>query len=420
MTIHIGLALVIFALAEGIGIWFLNHKMNIPAERLNSANWVMQCSILTFMINLISIPYNASIIAHEKMNAYAYISILEAVLKLVIVYLLLIITFDKLITYAVLLTLVALTIRIIYTIYCKKYFEECHYKFIYDRPILKEISGFAVWNMIGAASSIMRGEGTNILINIFCGPVVNAARGISFQVNNSVTQFIGNFMTALNPQITKSYASGDKHYMMTLIFQGARLSFYLLLLISLPILIKTSYILTLWLKNVPEHTILFVRLILVYSMVEALSKPLITAMLATGRIRNYQIIVGGLQMMNFPVSWLFLKFGFFPEITIVIFIFFSLLCLIARLIMLKGMIGIPVRDFLFKVVLNVSIVGVIAVIVPIYISKMVNDDFVGLVIVALTSVVMTMLVIYFIGLNNTEREFVLNKIKVINAKLFHK
>lgn len=309
VTIQFGLAGIIILLAETIGIWFLNIKMNIPEVRMEAANWVFQFSIITFAINLISVPYNASIIAHEKMSAFAYISILEAVGKLTIAYLITISPIDKLIFYAILMCVVALIVRLTYGNYCKRHFSECTYHFSWDKLLLKQMFGFAGWNFIGASSAILRDQGGNVVINLFCGPTVNAARGIAFQVNNAVNQFVTNFMTALNPQITKSYASGDKEYMMTLIFQGARLSFYMLFLLSLPILVNTHYILTLWLKIVPEHAVLFVQLILIFALSESISQPLITAMLATGKIRNYQIIVGGLQMMNLPVSYILLQIG---------------------------------------------------------------------------------------------------------------
>ena len=244
VTIQFGLAGIIILLAETIGIWFLNIKMNIPEVRMEAANWVFQFSILTFAINLISVPYNASIIAHEKMSAFAYISILEAVGKLTIAYLITISPIDKLIFYAILMCAVALVVRLTYGNYCKRHFSECTYHFSWDKLLLKQMFGFAGWNFIGASSAILRDQGGNVVINLFCGPTVNAARGIAFQVNNAVNQFVTNFMTALNPQITKSYASGDKEYMMTLIFQGARLSFYMLFLLSLPILVNTHYILT--------------------------------------------------------------------------------------------------------------------------------------------------------------------------------
>lgn len=295
VTIQIGLAVLIILLAEAIGVWFLNIKMNIPDARIVAANWVFQFSILTFAINLISVPYNASIIAHERMSAFAYISILEAIGKLAIAFLIVVSPMDKLIFYAILMCAVALIVRFAYGIYCKRNFEECTYHFIFDKDLLKRMFGFAGWNFIGATSAVLRDQGGNVVINLFCGPAVNAARGIAFQVNNAVSGFVTNFMTALNPQITKSYAAGDRDYMMTLIYQGARLSFYMLLLLSLPVLINTHYILELWLKTVPEHAVLFVQLVLVFAMSESISHPLITAMLATGKIRNYQLVVGGLQ-----------------------------------------------------------------------------------------------------------------------------
>ena len=290
VTIQIGLAVVIILLAEAGGVWFLNVKMNIPEARMIAANWVFQFSILTFAINLISVPYNASIIAHERMSAFAYISILEAIGKLAIAYLITVSPIDRLIFYALLMCVVALLIRLVYGYYCKKHFAECTYHFLWNKNLLKRMFGFAGWNFIGASSAVLRDQGGNVVINLFCGPAVNAARGIAFQVNTAVHGFVTNFMTALNPQITKSYASGDREYMMTLIFQGARLSFYMLLVLSLPILVNTHYILALWLKIVPEHTVLFVQLILLFGLSESISNPLITAMLATGKIRNYQII----------------------------------------------------------------------------------------------------------------------------------
>ena len=274
--------------------------------------------ILTFAINLISVPYNASIIAHERMSAFAYISILEAIGKLAIAFLIVISPMDKLVFYAILMCAVALIVRVAYGVYCKKHFEECTYHFIFDKELLKRMFGFAGWNFIGATSAVLRDQGGNVVINLFCGPAVNAARGIAFQVNNAISGFVTNFMTALNPQITKSYAAGDKDYMMTLIYQGARLSFYMLLLLSLPVLVNTHYILSLWLKIVPDHAVLFMQLVLVFAMSESISNPLITAMLATGKIRNYQLVVGGLQMMNLPVSYVFLRIGMFPEVVIVV------------------------------------------------------------------------------------------------------
>ena len=408
VTIQIGLAVLIVLLAEAVGVWFLNVKMNIPDERMIAANWVYQFSILTFAINLISVPYNASIIAHERMSAFAYISILEAIGKLVIAFL---------IFYAILMCSVALIVRFAYGAYCKKHFEECTFRFIFDKDLLKRMFGFAGWNFIGASSAVLRDQGGNVVINLFCGPTVNAARGIAFQVNNAISGFVTNFMTALNPQITKSYAAGDRDYMMTLIYQGARLSFYMLLLLSLPVLVNTHYILSLWLGIVPDHAVLFVQLILVFAMSESISNPLITAMLATGKIRNYQLIVGGLQMMNLPVSYMLLHMGMFPEVVILVAIAISQCCLAARLLMLRGMIGLSVRKYFKKVYINVLTVTIIAAVLPFLITNVLTESFLNFIQSSLVALISTGVTIYYVGCNKAERQFVLNKLYTLRNKL---
>ena len=416
VTIQLGLGLIILILAEAIGVWFLNTKMTIPANRMYAANWVFQLSILTFIINLISVPYNASIIAHEKMSAFAYISILEVSAKLLIVYLLLISPIDRLIFYAILMASVALVIRLVYGYYCKKHFEECTYRFIFDKELLKKMFGFAGWNFIGAASAVLRDQGGNIIINLFCGPAVNAARGIAYQVNNAISGFVSNFMVALNPQITKSYATGDKDYMMTLIYRGARFSFYILLILSLPVIINAHYILALWLKIVPEHTTLFVQLVLIFAMSESISNPLITAMLATGNIRNYQIVVGGLQMMNLPISYVLLRYGCIPETVLVVAICISQCCLGARLYMLREMIGLSAREYMCKVYINVLIVTILSAIIPCISSYYLNETFINFIMICVISIICTFTVIYTIGCNSKERQFILSKVTEIKDK----
>ena len=417
MTIHITLALVIFILAESIGVWFLNTQMNIPPERLSAANWTLQCSILTFIFNLISIPYNAAIIAHEQMKAFAYISILEVSLKLAVVFLLYISMFDKLKVYAILLLSVAISIRFVYVLYCKRHFEECTYHFSYEKKTLREMTGFAGWNFIGASSAVLRDQGVNIVLNIFCGASVNAARGIAFQANAAVSNFVNNFMMALNPQITKSYADNNHDYMMTLLFKGARLSFYMLLFLAIPIIFETQFILSIWLGNVPPHCVNFIRLILIYTMCESLSTPLITAMLATGRIRNYQIIVGGLQMLNLPMSFILLKIGCIPESTLIAAICIAICCLIARLIMLRGMIQLPVGKFVRNVIGNAGIVTITSFILPYIIYQNSTRDFTGFVILTSISFTSTAINIYFIGCNKQERAFIIQKITTLKNKL---
>lgn len=420
VTIQLLLSLIIVVLIESVGVWFLNAKMTIPAERITAANWVLQFSIVTFVINLISVPYNAAIIAHERMSAFAYISILEAVCKLAIAFLIMISPMDKLVFYAILMCIVSVIVRFTYGHYCKKHFAECNYHFHWDKEILKKMFGFAGWNFIGASSAVLRDQGVNIVINIFCGPAVNAARGISSQVNSAIMGFVNNFMTALNPQITKSYASGDHKYMMTLIFQGARLSFYILLLLSLPVILNAHYILKLWLSNVPEHTELFVQLILICAMGESLSNTMVTAMLATGNIRNYQIVVGGLQMMNLPISYICLRLGFMPESVLIVAIVVSQCCLAARLYMLRGMIGLSSIQYMKKVYLNVIVVTLLSLAVPVLLSKYMEETFFSFVMLSLVSTVCTLIVEFYVGCNGKEREFVVDKVIGLKNKILKK
>ena len=420
VTIQLGLCAIVLLLAETVGLWFLNSKMVIPESRIYAANWVYQLSLLTFVINLISIPYNAAIIAHERMSAFAYISIFEAVSKLIVAYCIVVSPIDKMILYAIMLASIAIIIRLVYGVYCKNRFEECTYHFIYDHDLLKQMFGFAGWNFIGASSALLRDQGGNIVINLFCGPAVNAARGIAFQVNTAIHSFVTNFMTALNPQITKSYASGDRQYMMTLLFQGARLSYYILLLLSLPVIINTHYILQLWLGQVPEHTVLFVQLVLIFGMCESISSPLITAMLATGKIRNYQLVVGGLQMMNLPVSYILLRLGAIPETVLIVAIAISQLCLAARLYMLRGLIGLKARDFIKKVYINVIVVTLLSAIIPFILVNVLSNDFLTFIALSMITIVSTLSIEFYIGCTKKERQFVVSKVKTIIRKKYDK
>jgi O-antigen/teichoic acid export membrane protein len=417
LTIQVGIALLIVFLAETIGLWFMNEKMVFPADRLSSANWVFQFSIITFSINLLSVPYNAAIIAHEKMSAFAYISILEAVGKLLIAWCITITLHDRLILYALLITVLSFGIFIVYVLYCKKQFFECSYSLTYDSTLLKRMFSFAGWNFIGASSGILRSSGIDILLNLFLGPSVNAARGVASKVDSVINGFVNNFMTALNPQITKAYANNDKEYMFKLMFQGARLSFYILLFLCVPVIINAHYILTLWLRIVPEHTVLFVQLTLFLAMSECISYPLITAMLATGNIRNYQISVGGLQLMNLPCSYLCLHMGAAPEIVVIVALIISQCCFVMRLYMLNKMIKLPVYFFLKQVYFKVIVVAFFSFLFPFLISIVLTDNFFSFIILLLISFISTILVELYIGCSHDERKFVYvqfyNKLKVL-------
>lgn len=418
INIQIGMCVLIGILAEFIGTWFLDNKMVISPDRLQAAHIVLQCSIITFLINLISLPYNATIIAHEKMSAFAYISIIEVILKLIAVFTLYISPIDKLELWAILLMTISIIIRLIYGNYCKKNFEECSYHFIWNKKIFLSMISFSGWSYVGAIAGVCRTQGINIILNLFFGPVVNAAIGVANQVNNAVHAFVNNFMAAVNPQITKSFASGNIDYMIKLIFMSSRFSFYLLLLLSLPLIIEVDYILKIWLGNVPQHSNSFVRLILIFALWEELATSLITSALAYGSIKKYQLTVGLLNLLNLPVSYLLLKLGFFPEITMYVSIILSHLCLFVRVYLLKDMIGISMKKYFFNVYLNVTLVALISFIIPYLISSYFESNFFRFIAITIVSIITTIICILFIGCNKTERDFLQLKIKEIINKKF--
>ena len=412
VTIQLILAAVVLLLAEPLGLWFIDNKMTIDPSRIPAARWVLHFSLLAFVINLMSVPQMASITAHEHMSAYAYIGILDGLLRLGVAFLILHSPIDRLIYYAALMAGVVLIVRLAYGLYCRLHFEECRYRPVFDRPLIKEMFSFAGWNFIGVTSGVLRDHGGNILVNLFSGPAVNAARGVAVQLNGAVQGFVTNFMTAVNPQITKSYAAGEKEYMFSLVRRSSRMSFFLLFLIALPVIFNADYLLSIWLKEVPEHSSLFVQLFLIFALSESLSNPMITAMLATGNIRNYQLVVGGIQLLNLPVSYVCLRMGAIPEVTVIVAIIISQICMWARLLMLSKATGFPVLPFLEEVYFSVLFKVVCgSLVVPLILEAAKPAGFVGFLISASVCVLWSMLVIMTLGLQSDERKWLVNKIK---------
>jgi O-antigen/teichoic acid export membrane protein len=420
LLIHIGLAAIVVLAMETIGVWFLNAKMVIAPDRLTAANWVFQGSIVSFTFGILGVPYNATIIAHEKMGAFAYINILQVILNLINVVFIAYSPwhFDRLICYALLTVGVSVLVQLVYMVYCRRKFEECYsLKLIWDNNIWKGIAGFSVWNFIGSLASRLKWDGVNILLNLFFGTIINAARGIAGSVNGAVTSFVSNFMTALNPQITKSYAAGDRDYLYSLINKGARYSYYIVLILVLPIMFEMSFVLTLWLKKFPEHTVAFTSLALILSLCDSLANPLITAQLATGKVKRFQLTVGGFLMLNFPLSYVFLKLGFIPEVVFIIAIVLSFLSLYIRLLFLRHDIGLSIFSFIFKVCGNVLLVTIISAILPAIICYNFHDGLLRFFIVVIVSLVCTTTAIFFIGCSASEREFILDKAKKVKYHL---
>jgi O-antigen/teichoic acid export membrane protein len=408
LSVHFGLAFIVLIGAETIGLWFLNNKINIPIERMEAANWVFQCSIISFLTGIIIIPYNATVIAHERMGFFARISILEVILKLITALLLYCSSFDRLPLYAALLSSTGCITLTIYILYCKHTFIECTYTFIIDKLLLKKMMSFSTWSFIGTSASLLKDQGVNIAINIFCGAAVNAARGISLQINNAIGYFAWNFMTAVTPQVTKSYAAGDYQYTRYLIERGSRFAFFLLLILSLPILYETEMILKLWLADVPTHTVFFTRLVLILLLLESQSYTLNTAILATGDIKLYQIIVSGIELLNFPIAYIFLKNGFFPEVTVIITIASTPLIQFLRLYFLRRAIKLSIRSYLKDVIWVMMKVTLLSAILPcIIIYTQPTDSLARLLIVCVVSALCSASAIYYIGCSKGERVFLI-------------
>lgn len=417
INIHFLIAFIIFILAETVGLWFVNTQLTIPTGRMGAAQWVYQFSILTMMINMVSVPYNAMIIAHERMNVFAWVSIAEVGLKLFIVFMLQWFGFDKLKFYAVLTFCVSLIIRFIYGFYCSRQFKENRFRYFWDKSLFKTLVSYAGWNLWGNIAAVLKDQGVNVLLNMFFGPVINAARGIAYQVSSAVNQFVANFQMAMNPQIIKSYAVNDLKYMHQLIFRGAKYSFFLLFTLSLPLLLETEQILRVWLKIVPDYTVIFTRLVIINVLIDCISGPLMTAAQASGKIKLYQSIVGGLLILNLPVSYLFLKLGFQPQVTMYISIGISIIALTVRLLILKNLVKLKLDKFFYQVILKIIFVSFTAVVIPLLFYILMDISFHRFIIVALTAIASSLNVIFFLGLSSDEKIYFINGLKKIKTKI---
>lgn len=411
VNIQIGISVIVLLLGVLIGGWFLNAKMNIPPDRMIAANWVLCCSLLMFCINLISLPYNACIIAHERMAAFAYVSILDATLRLLVCYLITVSPFDKLISYAVLLVIVALIIRMVYGIYCNRRFEECHYRLVYDRSLLKQMGSFAGWQFLTNCCWMFNTQGVNILINLFFGVTLNAARGVATQVDSAIQQFVNNFMTAVNPQITKDYASGQIKEMFLLVCRGAKFSYFLLLLFAVPVIFEADYILRLWLKNVPEHAVVFLRLTIIGSMVNMLGGTGLTACMATGKIKRYSIWISSVGVLVFPLTWIAFKCGLPVESTYIIFIIVYIGVNIVRLYIMKGLLHFPPMLFVREVIFKICIVTPFVLLPPYIPIYFMTESFGRLIVTTFVSLISSCLFIYAIGLSKQEQAAIIGKVK---------
>lgn len=417
ITILLLVGLLVSILVETGGIWFVNNKMQIAPGRISAAHVVLQCSIITFVVNILAIPYNALILAHEKMAAFAYISLIEASLKLGIAFFLYLNLFDNLKTYAILMAVVAILVRWCYSFYSSHHFSEGNFEIRFDKEIFRKILSFTGWTCIGGSASILNGQGVNMLLNVYWGTVVNAARGLAVQVNTAVGQFSSNFMAAVNPQIIKKYAGGNEAGMISLVYQSSKYAFLLMYIIALPILIETESILRIWLGNYPKYTTIFIRLVLIQSLIESLCLSLQTANQAIGKVKWYQIIAGGILMLNFPISWVGLHFGLSPVWVYIVGIAISILGVFARLLVMRHISAISIRMFLKKVIFSCVLVGIISAVIPLaslFYLRQYTYSFIFNIALSILSVCIT---VWLIGIGPEEKILISSKIKsILNFK----
>ncbi|MDR2087404.1 MAG: lipopolysaccharide biosynthesis protein [Dysgonamonadaceae bacterium] len=409
---HYLVALIILVLSETIGLWFVCERLVIPPDRFQAALWVYQFSVFTFIVNLLSSPYNAVIIAHEKMGSYAWLSMADITFKLIVAYVLTCIDWDKLKLYGVLLFLSALIVRAIYVFYCKRAFAECSHKQLLNKDLLKKMFGFSGWMVLGTFSNAFSSHGVSIAINLFFTPVHNAARAIAQQVCVTMSNFASNFMMAVHPPIVKAYSRGDEVYMYKLVFFSSKISFYLLYVLSLPLILQTEYLLDLWLKTVPAHTVLFTQLALVEMLITSSYAPIAAISQASGKIKRYQFIISIGFMAMFLLTLLLYSLGFPAVVTYLIAIGIALAGLMARLLELRKTVRFPVRKYLAEVTFRIAITAILSSIIPIiYVRLAGSPSLLHLVVVALMSVVFVSLFFWLFGLNPFEKQLLLKEIK---------
>lgn len=419
ISIHLFIALIAFIVAETLGLWFINTQLNIDAERMTAANWVYQCSILTYMVNVISVPYNSCIVAHEKMSAFAYISILEVTLKLAVVFLLWVLPFDKLVVYAILILIVSVLIRFCYTIYCKRHFEECIYHFEFDKSLFKEMFSFAGWSIIGNLGFSFKDQASNIILNIFYGTTLNAARGIGMQVSGIVNTFSSNFSMALNPQITKQYAASNEEESRKLVYAGSRYTFYLLTLISIPVIINVDYILELWLGVVPEYTSYFLILSLISALLYAVSGCVTTAIQATGNVKKFQIGISVLMLLELPMAYILLHLGYPPYSVMYPTLLTYTIAIFFRFYLIKHMVsGYSFKYYILKVLIPCLFVFTLSLGICHAINDFFETSFLSLIYSTIISVIIILCLAFYLGMDVSERKLALKSICNL-LKIFH-
>lgn len=409
--IYFFLSILVLVVGEIVGLWLIYHKLNIPPERFTASLWVFQATIISLFITINGIVFHSTLIARENMKMYAYIGLFEAFGRLGIAFLITTATMDKLIVYSVLFLMLSASTQIFCAIYCKRLYRESEYKFIWDKKIFYEMFKFAGWNGVGTAVFAINFQGINILLNIFFGPVVNAAKAISSQVDSAVNNFTMNFYTAVRPQIIKSYAAGNYRYFIELIFSSSRYACFLMLLLCIPICFRIEYILTIWLKDIPEYSAVFIIWVLIYSLINTLTNPFWTAIQAVGKLKKYCLIGGTVFLSAFPFSYALLKIYPNPIIVFQVLAVVRLVYVFVVVYIVRQYIDFSIRSYIKDVLFPVLLVAVVSISCSYVVNRIIPDSFIGFLLACTSLGFISIATIYLIGITHEERIFLREKIK---------
>ena len=420
LLLHLIVGGIIVVLGETVGLWYLHTKLVIPEGREVAAECLFQFTVISAFLGTLIVPYNAAIVAHEKLNIYAIIQILDAFLKLGIVIVLQFVVFDKLIFYAFLILMVTVFNFGFNYVYCHKFFAEVKFLLYWNGNIFKEILKFIGWALVGNFSNMFYTQGINLMLNAFCGPAVNAARGIAVQVQGIVAQLANNIQTAINPQIIKTYSINNLDRMHMLICASSRYCYYLLFLFILPIMLEANFILHLWLGIVPEHTVNFIRLTLIYVLLDAFINPMFTANLASGKLKLYYVPIMINSFLFMFITYFAIRFSRIPESVFLCYLAMTIIGLIIRVIILNKQVRLPSVVYIKSAILPTLYVSILSSVLPVVSHVLIHDNIARLLATLAFSIISTLTVVYFIGITKPERFFVLqyakNKLSAISKR----
>lgn len=410
--IHTVIAVFVLLVAETVGVWFVNTQLNIPEMRMEAANWLFQATILSAVLGILQTPYNAAIISHEHMYISAYVGLGETFARLLIVLGLLHYPYDRLAVWGFAFLIIQLCSSVFYRMYCIRKFDDCVFKrSVHDVQLAKSMLGFTGWNLFGTVAWTLKDQGASVLLNLFGGPLVNAARGVSGQVTGAVKGLVGGFQSAVNPQLTKTYAANDSAATCRLLCKSSKFSYFLLLLISIPVLLEINFLLDVWLVEVPQYAALFTRIVIVEALFDTLGGPMITSLMATGRIKWYQIVVGSILLLNVPVSYFLLKQGY-PIVTpLIVSVVFMILGNASRLLFCRSMLGLSICTYIRTVIAPIVLVSVFAFVVPYIIFSVMDEGWWRLLACSVSCVLFGVMAVYYVGFTVSERLFVGNMLR---------